>query len=458
MRPQSQKIRRCPNSIRCITLGVSLLVFAPVIGAQQAGVAASPPSSIPVTVTLDEAIRRARVNEPNFAASVAEQRATALDRSIARSALLPTAVYHNQYLFTQSSGAVAQPGSVTPPRFIANNAVHEYASQAIVSETVGVQQLADVKRADAASALAAAQAEIARRGLTATVVGLYYGYLAAERKFTVAERAAAEADNFGDVTRKREAAREVAHADVIKAQLGQQQRQRDLTDAKLSVDKARLELAVLLFPDPHTPYILKLESDHPPLPTRADVDAAATSNNPELKAALAALHQSDADVLSARAAYLPALGLDFAYGIDAPQFAVNGPEGLHNLGYAASVTLDIPVWDWLSTQHKVKQSEIRRDAVRVALTATQKRLIVQLDEFYAEAAAARGQLSSLDDSAVAATESLRLTKLRYTSGEATVLEVVDAQNTLVLAEDAREDGIIRYQAALADLQTLTGTL
>ena len=173
---------------------------------------------------------------------------------------------------------------------------------------------------------------------------------------------------------------------------------------------------------------------------------------------MAALKQSDAEVFAARAAYLPDVGLNFTYGIDAPQFALNGPDGVKNLGYSASVTLDIPVWDWLSTQHKVKQSEIRRSAVRVALTATQRRLIANLEEFYAEATAAHDQLASLDLSAQTAAESLRLTKLRYTGGEATVLEVVDAQNALTLAENAREDGAVRYQIALANLQTLTGTL
>jgi outer membrane protein TolC len=196
----------------------------------------------------------------------------------------------------------------------------------------------------------------------------------------------------------------------------------------------------------------------PSVPERAAVEAAASNNNPDLKSALAALKQSDAEVFAARAAYLPDVGLNFTYGIDAPQFALNGPEGVKNLGYSASVTLDIPVWDWLSTQHKVKQSEIRRDAVRVALTATQRRLIADLEEFYAEATAAHDQLASLDLSAQTAAESLRLTKLRYTGGEATVLEVVDAQNALTLAENAREDGAVRYQIALANLQTLTGTL
>jgi outer membrane protein TolC len=167
---------------------------------------------------------------------------------------------------------------------------------------------------------------------------------------------------------------------------------------------------------------------------------------------------SNAEVLSARAAYLPDLGLNVTYGIDAPQFAVNGPDRVRNLGYSASVTLDIPVWDWLSTEHKVKQSEIRRDAVRTQLTATQRRLIAQLDEAYSEAQAARDQLASLDSSVVTAAESLRLTKLRYAEGESTVLEVVDAQTAFVSAENAREDGRTRYQAALAGLQTLTGTM
>ena len=43
------------------------------------------------------------------------------------------------------------------------------------------------------------------------------------------------------------------------------------------------------------------------------------------------------------------------------------------------------------------------------------------------------ELDSLNQSAELAAESLRLTTLRYQSGEATVLEVVDAQNTSTLA-------------------------
>jgi outer membrane protein len=245
---------------------------------------------------------------------------------------------------------------------------------------------------------------------------------------------------------------------VVKAQLQEQQRERDLSDAKLAAEKARLELAVLLFSDPHTQYSLAIPENAPVLASRGDVEQAAAKNNPELRSALAALNVGDADVLAARAAYLPDLQMNVTYGIDAPQFAVNGADGVRNLGYSASVTLDIPVWDWLSTAHKLKQSEIRRDAARVALSATQRHLVARLDEAYDEATAARDQLASLDASVATAAESLRLTKMRYQGGEATVLEVADAQNAFLAAQIGREGGRVRYETALAELQTLTGTM
>ena len=455
--------RRLTIFARRCGVAFAALLFAGVCRAQSAGPVpstfpANPPS---VTITLSDAIVRAQANAPLFAAAQAESKATALDRSIARAGLLPSAVYHNQYLFTQSNGTKNRSGQADfqpLPIFIANNSVHEYTTQGSVTETLGAKQFADLQTASAGAARAAAEFEIARRGLVSTVVGLFYGRSASERKLEIAQRAADEAAAFTKLTMQREQAREGAHADVIKAQLQEQQRQRDVVDARLAADRARLELGVLLFPDPRTEYQVQQEQAPATLPSRAEVDARAAANNAELRSAQAALQVSNASILGARAGYLPDLLLNFSYGIDAPQFARYSPTGLKNLGYSASATLDIPLWDWLATEHRVKQSQIRRDAVRTALTATQRRLIVALDEYYAEVTATRDQVASLQESVRIAAESLRLTKLRYADGEATVLEVVDAQGALATAENAREDGIVRFQTALANLQTLTGTL
>ncbi len=418
----------------------------------------------PAALSLDDAIRLAEANEPAFAAAAAESRATALERRDAKAALLPSVVYHNQYLYTQSNHAKSAPAassggtSESLPIFIANNAVHEYISQGSVTENIGLAGVAAVRLADANAARAQAEAEVARRGLVATVVGLYYSLRSGQEKLAVAQRALDEANHFVDVTQKRESARESAHADVIKARLGQQQRARDMAEAKLDGEKARLELGVLLYPDPATPFTVADEQAPPLLPDQQTVETAANANNPELRSALASLAMSKAATASAWAGLAPDLSLNYSYGIDAPQFAKRSPDGTRNLGYSATATLDIPIWDWLTAERKVKEAHIRAQATQVALTAAQRRLLADLTEFYHEAEVARQELASLDQSVADARESLRLTNLRYVNGEGTVLDVVDAQNTLVTAENAQVDGMVRYHVALAQLQTLTGRL
>jgi outer membrane protein TolC len=166
--------------------------------------------------------------------------------------------------------------------------------------------------------------------------------------------------------------------------------------------------------------------------------------------------------------------LDFFYGIDANQFAATSSgtsdatgrstlpnyqvTNRQNLGYSAQVTLTVPVWNWGATRSKVKQAELKRDQAQLDLSLAQRTLESNLATAYAEAKAARAELESLRSSVDLATESLRLTILRYQAGEATALEVVDAQNTVTLARNANDDGLARYRVGLANLKMLTGSL
>ena len=118
-----------------------------------------------------------------------------------------------------------------------------------MQQVVGLGQFADYRRAAAAQALARAKAEIAARGLTVTVVQAFYGLLAAQGKTQSTQAATDEAQHFLDKSRKLEQGGEVAHSDVIKAQIQANDQQRALQDAKLGEQNARLTLAVLLFPN-----------------------------------------------------------------------------------------------------------------------------------------------------------------------------------------------------------------
>ncbi|MGA9983567.1 MAG: TolC family protein [Acidobacteriaceae bacterium] len=412
-------------------------------------------------ITLDQAIAAALANDPAFATARASTGSARLDAALSRDALLPNAAAHGDYLFTEPNGVrnqAGQTGSQQAPRFIANNAIREYAAQLLVNETLSLSAVADYRRSRALAAQSAADLESARRDLVSRVVAAYFSVLSTASKVDVARHALDEANTFVDLTQKLENGREVAHADVVKASLSAQQRQREFDDATLAAEKARLDLGVLLFPDPRTAYTLT-EPDQPaPLPDQPAIEAAATRNNPDLRSALEAFRAAQSDVLAARAGYLPSFGFNYTYGIDAPQLAVNGPDQVRNLGYSASASIDFPVWDWFATHDRIRQSQLREKAARATLTTTQRQLIAQLDEYYHEARVASDQVASLRTSADTARESLRLTRLRYSSGEALALEVVDAQSSLAQAEAALDDGILRSHVARANLQTLTGVL
>ena len=427
-----------------VTLIVGLQAFAQVTAQN-----ALPSNSAPITITLQDAIARAKANSPAFHAALTDQGLAQQDKVQARAAFLPSVNYNAQYLYTEPVAG--------NPRFVANNATREYFSQGNAHQAVDLADLANYRRSIALAEVARAKAEIAVRGLVVTVVQNYYGFVVAQRKYSTAEMASTEAARFLDISQKLEHGGEVAHSDTIKAQLQANDKQHDLRESQLAMEKSRVDLAVLLFPDFNENFSVVDDLRLPDsIPSYQEIEALARKNNPDLEVALATVKAGNAEVQAARAGYLPAVGLDYNYGIDATHFAVR-TDGVRNLGYSAGATLNLPVWNWGITHSKVKQSILRRDQARLELTFAQKRLLGQLKTSYSEAETSSAELDLLRQSAQLAAESLRLTTLRYQGGEATVLEVVDAQNAVALARNAFDEGEVRYRAAVANLQTLTGT-
>ncbi len=444
-------IFRCRH---CIALGSLLLSLTLASFAQTSNVVTAEnnvQTSAPLTLTLQDALQRAKKNNPEYRAALTEYGSSREDVVQSRAALLPNVNYNAAFDYTQGGGVLGV------GRFIANNGVHEYISQGDVHQAISLGGIADYRRSIALQALARARAEIAARGLVVTVTHAYYGFVTAQRKFANQQRAVTQARAFFDTTQKLENGGEVAHSDVIKSQLQTEQVERDLRAAELEMNRTRIELAILVFPDFNENFAVVDDLQTPePLPSFAEIQTAAANKNPELRTAIANLQAAKQGVASAWNGILPSLSLDYFYGIDANHFAVR-TDGIHNLGYAATATLQLPIWNWGASRAKLKQAGLRQAQANLELTFAQRQLLANMRILYDEAQGARAELDSLNHSAELASESLRLTGLRYKSGEALVLEVVDAQNTLTQSLNAFNDGEVRFRVAMANLQTLTGS-
>lgn len=439
----------CRRNLLVLTIAVGVAAVAPVFAQDPPGTSRQDA----LTIGLSNALERARANSPQLRSAAIGVDLAGEDRHQARAALLPSLDYFNQYIYTQGNGT-------SSGIFVANDGVHIYSSQAAVhQELFAPERLAEYRRAVAAQALAAARKDVAERGLLSTVVQAYYALAGAQRKLGNIRQALEEARRFVDITSKLEAGGEVARSDVLKSQLVMQQRQRDLQDNQLAVEKARIELAVLLFPDFGVDFNVVDDLDAvASLPPLGEMEKQARERSPDLRVAQESVRQEELNIKIARTAYLPTLSLDYLFGINANRFAVRDEEGNRQLGSVAQATLNIPVWNWGVTRSRVRAAEMKLQQAQLDFELAQRQLVSALRTNYLEAQASRSQLDSLRRTVTDATESLRLTNLRYAAGEISVIEVVDAQSTLTQARAALEEGQLRFRQAFAGLQIMTGTL
>ncbi|HET7100366.1 MAG TPA: TolC family protein, partial [Terriglobia bacterium] len=418
-------------------------------------------NSAPLTLTLQDVLQRAEKFSPQFQAAATATKMARANVTQARATLLPSADYQMADLVTQGNGIVPS------GRYVTNDGVHVYRAWGVFRQTLSADTftLAGYRRATAAEEMARAQQEIAHRGLNVVVTQAYYALVVAERGYATAQQALDQAARSLKASQDLERGGEVAHSDVITFQIQYNQEHQAFQEATLAMDNARLALAVMLFPDFNQNFnVVDDLNASPPLPTLADTTKMAEAGNPEIRAAMAALRESRYGVSQAKAAFLPTLSFDVDYGIEANALALHSvasgfPEAgrLPNLGFFVTATLNVPVWHWGANISKLHQARYQKQLAQVNLGFAQRQVLKNLYSYYNEARTARAELAELESSATLAAEGLRLNTLRYKSGDATVLDVLNAQNTLMQARNTYAAGLARYRVALASLQTLTGS-
>lgn len=418
------------------------------------------PTAPPPVITLQDALNRAKQVDAGLQAATTDAAVAREDRKQARAALLPSVSYYMNYIGNQGNGKLSE------GRFVTNDGVHIYRAWGIVHQDITPDLFLKntVNKTQALEALAAAKVEIAQRGLAVVVTRNYYTLVTSQRKYATAQQSLQQAQRFLQMTQQQEQAGQVAHSDVVKAQLQEQQQQTALDEAMLAMGQSRLNLAVLLFPDLNENFTVvdDLDSAHS-LPPFSELQDLGARQNPDLRVAQETSRAATQDVHIAKNALLPSIGIDGDYGIEANAFALHStvaafPEAgvLPNLAYFIDAKFNLPIFDWGQRRSKVRQAEYKEKEAQFALTQTQRLLLTNLYLYYNEALTARAAVDSLRRTADLAAESLRLINLRYQAGESTALEVVDAQNTLIQARNAYDDAETRYRVAISTLQTVTG--
>src|ERR1041385_8947711 len=269
---------------------------------QPQGATAPPP-----VITLQDALSRARQVDVGYQAAMTDVAVATEDRFQAKVARRPSVSHLTEYLGTQGNGR-------TPNgRYVTTDGVHVYRSWGIVHQDITPDLFFNntYRRAQAAEALAAARVEIAQRGLAVTVTRNYYALVTSQRKYATAQQSLAQAQRFLDISQQQEQAGQVAHSDVVKAQIQFELQRQNFQEAMLAMESTRLNLAVLLFPDLNENFTVVDDLDSsqvlPPFP---EIQAMGARQNPDLRAAQESLRAATKDIRIARNALLPSISID----------------------------------------------------------------------------------------------------------------------------------------------------
>ena len=424
---------------------------------------ASPPAVSLITqtqnlnpLTLDEALRLANAQASSFVTAGLNERIAAEDVKQAQAAFLPKVTAPLSYIYTTPALGL-KPGEPRTQSFIANNAIAEY--QAFVN-VAGDPDIAGKLRATLAknrALLAAAHAgtDVARRALIQAVIEAYYGLALAIAQLSSAEQNLAAAEEFERITSLLVSGGEVAPVDLTRAQLQTLERRDELERARANEIVTAGSLRILVGYDFTRPISTADLMLGVPVNTglqqfRADD----ISRRPEFAQLEAQLRAARLEIRIARADRLPSLSYSMNGGFDTD--SLRGPRLKEHSGVSAAISLNIPIFDWGAARSRERQARLR---VQVAENERTIALRGFTQQFYAaqaqaNSAAARVRLAGL--AVTLAQINLDASIARYRAGEAQIIEVTDAQTTLVTQRLALYQAIFDYQTALGRLRQATG--
>ena len=188
----SRTVRTAARGFRVPFLCFSIAAVLPALSNDWiwAQAAPAPEQQAKLTITLQNALERARTNSQQLQSADLDVALAHEDRRQAKAALLPSLDYFNQYIYTQGNGT-------DPGVFVSNDGVHVYNSLAEVHEELfSPQRLAEYRRTAAAQALATARRDVVERGLTTTVAQNYFAAVIAKRQNANAREALQQAQRF----------------------------------------------------------------------------------------------------------------------------------------------------------------------------------------------------------------------------------------------------------------------
>lgn len=439
-----------------------LLLVVPIVLGGVRNAAAQPE----VTLTLDEALRRATEAAPRVAEI--EARAGAADARVEASARgrRPIASVAGGLLRTNhvDEFGVAQPDGRL--RVIFPDIPTNYRARAEVSLPIDTGRVsAAVTAAEADRRASRAEVETVRQDVHLETIESYWSLVTARERVTVRERSLDRADAWLSDVRASVEAGLLPPNDVLTAEAQRAHQAVGLIQAEHAAALAELSLVQLVGLDPGT-HIVPATPLTDELSGAAAIEALgpdglldrARTTRPERETLDARAAAATAAGAVARAARLPAVSLTAALEPARPNARFVPRTDDWQTSWDLGATVSWSLWDGGRSRAEEVVAAAQATAVRERLREFDDRLEVEVRARLLELEATRAALSASAEGVAAATEARRVVEERFSAGVATSRDVLDAQVDVLEAELERSSLLAALRAGEARLLRTAGAL
>lgn len=396
-------------------------------------------------VTLSEAITRATRVSPSYVRALGQVGSAEWARKSARSAfVLPSLSVGTD--MTKFSVAQFNIGTGQPATTIVTAR-----ADARFELFTGGRKLADLRRLDAELTTAKATEE---QALFLTALGTerdYYAVLGSRELVDVARDRRRRAEEQLVIARARVVSGAVVQTDSLQILLEVNRATVALIREESFLEVARLQLgrrigrrgAVDAAP---------LDSVPPALPIDlAAAIAFALEQGPDWRIARGNEAAAIAAVRARTGAYFPQANLSAAYTQFGDAFY---PKGVDRGTLTLSISL--PLWDNLSRELNLKRARVARDLARAVREDLELAAEVDVTEAYQAHATATVTVRFAEQAVLVAQENFRVQQARYQAGASTILDLLEGQSQLTVAQADLVQARYATRLALAGLEALIG--
>jgi outer membrane protein TolC len=247
----------------------------------------------------------------------------------------------------------------------------------------------------------------------------------------------------------------VAQVDSIRARLSTSARRDELEQARAAESVAIESLRVLIGYEPAQPVVVADLSTEQPDVTEIDrFTLQMIAQRPELAQLDAQRAALAEEAKQARAERWPQITYNIIGGFETDSLRAQ-PLREHS-GVQATVGMTIPIFDWGASRSRQRQAEYRMQSLDSARRLAQRNFNQQFTTARQQALSAAERVRLARAGIVDAQRNLEISIARYRAGEAQIIEVTDAQNTLTGQRTSLYQSVFDYQLALARLKQSTG--